>query len=294
MFQENEKTRHRGWLALRYRTGNTERDDRQMRNSDNTWASCGDEGTRNYERFHILQTSQQDLVQNVSTNLTHRFFGLSRPPTCTSKRFSLSVTFFNPAWEEKCILQPHIDHMTTNLAASVCDAGSTRWRSFAMDARPQPRSDHCGASLKMKAAAQTAKTNHYINSVTLTVALVFYWIQFFPWWVRSCCQKPRDDINAFVLSKCPVMERGGRRRGCGEREAGQSSAHDAPANRITITEQCCAKYLIFLPFLTSYLNTSQQFIRPSPLVLSCLIPKVHPSLQSLTPTCWFFSALVQY
>lgn len=149
-----------------------------MGNTENAWAWWIEE-TWGMREVKITNASTFFKPHNkiwcrMSVQIfTYRSLGLPWPPTCTSKRFSLSVTFFNPAWEEKCILQPHIDHMTTNLAVCVCDVGSTRWRSSATDARPQPRSDHYGASLKMKAAAQTAKTNHYINSVTLTVALIF-------------------------------------------------------------------------------------------------------------------------
>lgn len=61
--------------------------------------------------------------------------------------------------------QPHDDHKFGCVRLRLVP------RSFGTDARPQPRSDHRGASLKMKAAAQTTKTNHWINSVALTAML---------------------------------------------------------------------------------------------------------------------------
>lgn len=51
---------------------------------------------------------------------THSSSGPPRPHTCTTKIFSLSVTFLNSAWEEKSILLPHIGHIkTTDLAVCV-------------------------------------------------------------------------------------------------------------------------------------------------------------------------------
>lgn len=149
----------------------------------------------------------------------YSFSGLPWPHTCITERFSLSVTFLDRLWKAS----PYYHHI---LAAPRPQLG---WVTVTLDQLGwealewTPSHNHVlttvGASLKMKAAAQTA-----INKSLYQLCLpdcgtrIFKSIPFCPRWVRSCSRKTQDDINTLVLHK--VSCDGGRWRGEKDEEGG--------------------------------------------------------------------------